>query len=401
MKEMSTEDAVRLLIVDDDEAIRSFFAEIFPEERFIVDCVANGEEAALKLAQSTFDVVVTDLCMPKMDGIRLIQEIQKLDPTTTVVAITGFGTIKDAVSLMKAGAYDVLTKPFSLDEIRLTIDKSIRHHQLSQKNRELRQKLKSTEKLAVIGKLAAGVAHEINNPLDGAIRFVNLTLDRLGEHTDVRDYLLDARDGLNRIARIVRSLLDFSRSIVIEAEPVPLGDLLRDIEVQLQHHAHRGGIRVRYDLEVESVAIPEGYRHVFTNLIKNAMDEMPDGGDLLLQSRQTPEGIDVSCADSGPGIPAAVRDKVFEPFFTTKKMGMGTGLGLSICQQIAERQGGKITFDTREGEGTTFTVTIPVEAARSVGPMPVKRVSSLSFPSAPPPPPAPAASMANGNEQVG
>lgn len=362
------EGMIQLLIVDDDEAIRSFFKEIFPEDRYRIDCATNGVEATKMVMQTTYDVVVTDLCMPKMDGIRLIEEIRKLDPTTVPVAITGFGTIKDAVSLMKTGAFDVLTKPFGLDEIQLTIEKALRHHELARKNRELERKLKISEKLAAIGKLAAGVAHEINNPLDGVIRFVNLSLMHLKEGSMIREYLADVRTGLDRIAGIVQSLLDFSRSIVLETDPQSIGDMVREAMNPFRHRVQKGRVNIKMDFEDAGIEVPGGTLHVISNLLKNALDEMPEGGELIIRSSSDEKSLAVSISDNGPGIPEDIREKIFEPFFTTKKIGKGTGLGLSICQQIIEKLGGALHVDSEVGRGTTFTITIPrqMETAATV-----------------------------------
>jgi len=389
------DEMIRLLIVDDDEAICAFFAHVFAEEdHFTVECASSGAEALERLARTPFDVVVTDLCMPRMDGIRLIERIRTRTPVPTVVAITGIGTIKDAVSLMKTGAHDVLTKPFSLDEIRLAIDKAVRHHRLARRNRELERKLKTTEKLAAIGKLAAGVAHEINNPLDAVIRFVNLSLDQIPEGEPPREYLQDARGGLDRIAGIVKSLLDFSRSIVIESDPLPIGDVVR----QASQSVRETSIQVKVDLQDESVALPGEYLHVLSNLVRNAADEMPDGGRITIRSRRAPGGLELTVADGGPGIPESLRDRIFEPFFTTKKMGRGTGLGLSICQQIVEKQGGRISVASEVGRGTTFCIRVPCEAAAAEAGPHARAEAPARLPD---PTPAGTGSRSAGNEAPG
>jgi signal transduction histidine kinase len=390
-------DMIRLLIVDDDQAIRTFFANAFAEEeQFAVECASSGDEALDRLARTPFDVVVTDLCMPRMDGIRLIEKIRKRIPVPTVVAITGIGTIKDAVSLMKTGAHDVLTKPFSLDEIRLAIDKAVRHHRLARRNRELEHKLKTTEKLAAIGKLAAGVAHEINNPLDAVIRFVKLALDQLPEGEPTHEYLKDARGGLDRIAGIVKSLLDFSRSIVIESAPMPIGDLVRQACAPYRDTT----IQVSLNLQDASDSVPGEYLHVVSNLVKNAADEMPGGGRVTIASRRTPDGLELTVADDGPGIAESIRDKIFEPFFTTKKMGNGTGLGLSICQQIIEKQGGRISVTSESGRGTTFRIEVPLRPAGQGGPADRDRDSAPGPGAHRPGPPAPRKSRAGDAVEV-
>ncbi|MBN2492809.1 MAG: hybrid sensor histidine kinase/response regulator [Planctomycetes bacterium] len=350
-------EVLKLLVVDDDAVIRRFFAKIFAGEGFRIESAANGAEALERIRSEDYDVVVTDLCMPRMDGLRLIRELHRTRPGTAVLAITGYGTIRDTVALMKNGAFDVLTKPFSLEEIRLAVDKAVRHHRLARKNRELEHRLKTAEKLAGIGKLAAGVAHEINNPLDAAIRFVNLALADLADDPDrAAGYLADAHAGLQRIAGIVRSLLDFSRTVACDRAPGRLADLIREAVVALRPGVAAPGVNVEYDLADGGVFVARGYFHVFTNLIKNALDALASGGRLNVAARPDGDGVTVSFTDTGPGIPQAIGERVFEPFFTTKPPGQGTGLGLSISRQIVEQLSGRLDFVSQPGAGTTFTV---------------------------------------------
>ncbi len=353
-----TADLKHLLIVDDDAAIRGFFQEIFPKDHYRVDCASNGEEAARRIARKSYDVVVTDLCMPKMDGIGLIQEIQRIDSTVTVVAITGFGTIKDAVSLMKTGAFDVLTKPFSLDEIRVTIDKAIRHHDLAKENRELGRKLETSEKLAAIGQLAAGVAHEINNPLDGIMRFVNLTLERV-EDDEARGNLADAQAGLTRIGGIVKDLLSFARCIGADAEPESLEGVVGDAARPFESAMRDKSVSLETRIAGGDAAVPGAVLHVVSNLVKNALDALESGGHIAVDATVDHAHATIEVTDDGPGIPAEAIEHIFEPFYTTKRLGHGTGLGLSLCQQIVEKQGGTIDVQSDES-GTRFTVRVPL-----------------------------------------
>lgn len=354
-------DLKHLLIVDDDAAIRGFFQEIFPKDRYRVDCASNGEEAARRIARKSYDVVVTDLCMPKMDGIGLIQEIQRIDATVTVVAITGFGTIKDAVSLMKTGAFDVLTKPFSLDEIRVTIDKAIRHHDLAKENRELGRRLETSEKLAAIGQLAAGVAHEINNPLDGIMRFVNLTLERI-EDDEARGNLTDAQAGLSRIGGIVKDLLSFARCIGSDAEPQALDALIGEAVKPFEAAMRDRSIEFETRIAGGDAPIPGAVLHVVSNLAKNAIDALDSGGHLSIDATVDGAHASIDVVDDGSGIPADALAHIFEPFYTTKRLGHGTGLGLSLCQQIVEKAGGTIDVESSE-DGTRFSVRVPLVEA--------------------------------------
>lgn len=215
----------RLLIVDDDEAILSFFEEIFPRKQYAVECISDGERALEMLRKSDFDVIVTDLCMPKMDGLKLIQEIHRVDPHAIVVAITGFGTIKDAVSLMKTGAYDVLTKPFSLDEIRTTIDKAIRHSRLTRDKRALEQRLKVSERLTEVGRDIAVMTTDLRDEVAEVGRLVQAAIEK--SDASVATELDAARGRLNALGGTVARLVEFTDGLASEAEAataVPTGD---------------------------------------------------------------------------------------------------------------------------------------------------------------------------------
>lgn len=353
-------DAVKLLVVDDDESIRNFFTQVFRGADFEVTTLDNGEDAANAVVRDRFDLVVTDLCMPRMDGLRLLETIRERAPRTTVIAITGYGTVKDAVSLMKSGAFDVLTKPFSLDEIRLTVDRAVRHHNLQARNRELENRLEVSEKLAAIGTLAAGVAHEINSPLDGIIRFVNLTLQHLEDPDTVRDYLGDARTGLDRIAGIVRSLLEFSRSIVLQCEPRPLAALVRDAVAEARIGREAATLRLDISLPDPGRLVPGALLHVFANLARNAFDAMEDDGVLRIRAEDAGGELEIVFSDTGPGVPATLREQIFDPFFTTKALGRGTGLGLSVCQQIVEKEGGTLAIADALSSGASFVLRLPI-----------------------------------------
>jgi signal transduction histidine kinase len=358
------EDPIRILVVDDDRLIRGFFKEIFPEKEVALATAGSGDEALAAIASTPFHLVVTDLKMPGVDGLRLLREIQKTSPETVVVVMTGRGSIKDAVDLMREGAYDIITKPFRLDEMRLVIEKALKHQRICRHNEELKEKLATSEKLAVIGRLAAGVAHELNNPLDGVLRFVNLSLERVAEDDPVHEYLLESRTGLVRMADIVKSLLRFSRNIVIENEPKDLEQLLREALNQIRHANAGNSIQVRCIMEQEHLRAPAGVFQVFTNLIKNAFDAMVDRDQGLLEITAT---RDNGCTilrfkDNGCGIAPSEQKKIFEPFYTTKEVGKGTGLGLSICARIMEKFHGTLTLESEPGSGSVFTVRFPTPA---------------------------------------
>lgn len=355
--------ATNVLIVDDDEGIRSLCQDCLAGNGYEVRTAESAERAIEALAQVSSQVVITDLKLPGIDGIDLIKKISKERPETAIVAMTGKGTIRDTVALMKHGAFDVLPKPFGLSDIQLAVEKALKHQALKKQNEELQTRLQASEKMAVIGRLAASVAHELNNPLDGVLRFVNLSREQLPEDSPeaIQRYLGEARNGLLRMAGIVRSLLKFSRNLVVEEEPRRLGDLIQESLTQLEHVLASTSIDVSVELaEERETWIPAGVLQVFSNLIKNAFDAMEKTGGLLsIHTEATSDRVQIRFQDTGCGIRKDQIERIFEPFFTTKPFGKGTGLGLSICARILERFDGRISAEPNPEIGTTFVVDLP------------------------------------------
>ena len=212
----------------------------------------------------------------------------------------------------------------------------------------------------MIGKLAAGVAHELNNPLDGVMRFVKLTQESLTEGSDGHEFLGDALRGLSRMSSIVKDLLTFSRNIALEAEEEGLDRQVRDAVAQVLAAAPRPEITIEYDLAVPDVSVPRGLFQVFANLVKNAADAVGESGRIDIQAGVREGEVFITIKDDGCGIPEDLMHRVYEPFFTTKEVGQGTGLGLSIVNRIMERFGGGMDIESEVGTGTKVTVFLPI-----------------------------------------
>jgi len=233
--------------------------------------------------------------------------------------------------------------------------------QSDQETAQLKQQVVIHEKLATIGKLAGGIAHEFNNPLDGVIRYTNLCLDAV--HDDVvRGYLLEIKQGLHRMANIVKSLLACSRNDSLSREKIAFS---RALERVLSFHD--SAIDAKNIIIVKHVAddIPSiddlGIERVLANLIRNAVDAMSSGGTITISAQYEAKQIIFSVADTGCGIPREHLSTIFEPFFTTKDIEKGCGLGLTIVDEIVKSYDGKIDVVSVPNKGTTFIVTLPVK----------------------------------------
>jgi signal transduction histidine kinase/ActR/RegA family two-component response regulator len=227
---------------------------------------------------------------------------------------------------------------------------------------ELERELARSEEQAAVGRIAAGVAHELNNPLDGVLRFVNLSLGRLSSDSPVNEYLRTAREGLTRMADIIKALLSFSRkSTGADDRRVNVNDVIDEAVKAMAPIASAQQIEVELDLCQNGLMVRGGQLHqVVANLIKNAYDAMPNGGKLRISTVVSDERVEMIFADQGCGIASDVMDTIFEPFVTTKEIGKGVGLGLSICKRIIERYQGAIRVESTPGKGSTFTIELPL-----------------------------------------
>jgi len=226
------------------------------------------------------------------------------------------------------------------------------------------------EKYASVGKLAAGVVHEITNPLDGIIRFTNMLLSQIDNHSIAREYLLEIKRGLNRIDNITKSLFQFSHQVNLHNLKVKnYIDLHQLIEESLSVFSSRlfDNIRISKNFNLPKPKILDiGLSHVFINIIKNAIDAMPKGGNLDIYTEVKDAFVTISFKDTGIGIPDGFKERVFEPFFTTKDIDKGAGLGLSICREIVSRYEGRIELESSIDKGSTFNVLIPVKFLENV-----------------------------------
>jgi signal transduction histidine kinase len=233
-----------------------------------------------------------------------------------------------------------------------------------------RAQLAHTEKMAAVGTLAAGVAHEVNNPLAGVLACVeNMKSDP--DDVEQRERYLDLIvDGLNRIERTVNTLLNFSRQREMSLEETSLNHNLKHVVELVGYQLRRAGIEVRFDLDPKGAVVLADHfqmEQLFLNLVLNAVQAMPRGGELVLRTRVADDVVAAEVRDTGTGIPEEIRDRIFDPFFTTREVGEGTGLGLSVSDSIVAAHGGTITVTSTLGTGTTFRVELPppaVEGAR-------------------------------------
>jgi signal transduction histidine kinase len=334
-----------------------------------------GLTTILLLLAAGFIVLVTlDLTRPIRALEKRATAMARGDLTQPVVSTTGeadeVGRLAYALEEMR----QELNRKFrSSTEINLSLEQEVarRTAELERRNKELADALEQlkraqdelvrSEKMASMGRLVAGIAHEINNPVNAVVNTVGPLADALPKDGEMQEMIKVIQRGAKRTKEIVQALHNYSRG---DDDRVVEVDVHRGLDesLDLLRHHLKNGIQVerRYG-DVGRVRAMSTLNQVFMNLLTNAAQALSEkkGGKITIATERTDGKVIVKIADDGPGIPPEVLPRIFDPFFTTKDVGEGSGLGLSIVHGIVERHGGSISVDSEVGRGTTFTVTLP------------------------------------------
>jgi len=289
------------------------------------------------------------------------------------VMVRPIRSLVDALDSVRLGKLEPVPLPERHDELgdlqnsyRMMIDRLAKEKAERERTQDL---LGRTEKMATVGTLAAGIAHEINSPLTGAMHSVHAL--EAGDLPPAKQdrYLQVAGESLERIRRAVSQLLDYSAVHVTNVADCDLSVLVRKTVEFLEYQITRSRIEVGNRLPPLPIrADAHKMEQVLVNLVLNAVAAMPRGGRLAFRPIVEGPFLTLIVSDTGDGIPEENLEKIFDPFFTTKRNGEGTGLGLAVCRKIIEQHGGKISVSSRLGEGTEFHVSLPLAPEPGGGP---------------------------------
>lgn len=414
----SGEDAeTRILIVDDEEPIRRLFKDCL-SERYTCDTAPSVEAALALLLESEYAVVLTDMLMPGLSGVELLRKVVELYPDTAVIMATGVDRTQRARDAMRLGAFDYLIKPCELDVLEMSVERALERRALVLNARQYKQDLETrnlelarrkaelerlqaqiihSEKMASLGQLVAGIAHELNNPVGfiygnldllgqgnaDLIKLLNYydtvalppdaqaDIERLKEEIAYEDLLQDSgsiiadcRHGAERIRDIVENLRTFSRLNESALKKCDIHEGIDSTMRLLSRYYSADNITVVRDYG--KIPLVDGdmgqLNQVWMNLLVNAAQAVgANEGEVRIKTRAEGETVVISFTDTGCGISPEKINRIFDPFFTTKAVGEGTGLGLSISFGVVERHRGKLAVESQPGVGTTFTVTLPVD----------------------------------------
>ena len=389
----------RLILVDDEPVILKLLASVFANEPELeVVACATGEAATAAMADGV-DVLLTDKNLPDVSGLELARRARARGDCEVII-ITGYASLETAIEAMQIDVFDYIVKPpkdifevkrkvrQALDKLevvrenrRLLVDLKARNDELAAallELRELQAELIQSEKLAGIGTLAAGIAHEVSSPLFGVMGLAEAIIEE-SDRSLVDGYAREIVDYSNTIKDIVVQLSGYSRSAVHEYHTtVDLPAVIEDaVRLVTRSTAFDPGA-VRRDLAaaVYVVARTSELQQVFVNLVKNAIEAVmerhgdapgPFAGWVEVRCARTERFVVATVADNGPGLPVDRQSSIFDPFYTTKPPGRGTGLGLNIVYRIVTKYTGQISVESQIGEGTTFTVKFPRDDVEQAG----------------------------------
>ncbi|OEU55700.1 MAG: hybrid sensor histidine kinase/response regulator [Desulfuromonadales bacterium C00003096] len=384
----------RILVVDDEALILDLAVMLLSTRGYEVITAKSGDECLATVEREKPSLVLLDYMMPGMDGMTTLREMRQRFPDTYVIMLTGKGNEQIAVEVMKAGAADYVLKPFRNQDLIERIENVLRIRRIEIHNRELRlererllnqiegwnselerrvaektlelerahAEIMQAEKLATLGHFAAGMAHEIRNPLNAISLFAQILKPVLANDSERAGYIDKLLGEVDRIDDILIQLLASSKRPRGTIQPISLQEViertLTGLNEQLEVHD------IKLDRELETGLSPimansAEVEQIFTNLFTNAIYEMRKGGRLGVRLARDRDRIQIEVSDTGQGIPPENLSKIFDPFFTTKPK--GTGFGLSVVLRIVKTYHGHIKAKSEIGQGTVFQIEFPVE----------------------------------------
>jgi len=379
------QETAKILVVEDEVGSRLTLSGILEDAGYEVTGVEKGTEALEVIKDGNFNVIITDIKLPDVGGMSVLELAKEINPDVAVIIMTGYASLETAVNAVNEGAYAYFVKPVNMDEMKTAIVNALRQQRLSRENKRLVDDLQRSNKLlfeansqlraATEAKSAflAHMSHELRTPLNAIIGFSDLLLGGVaGEINSQQNQCLeDILSSGKHLLSLINDILDLSKveagKIDIRPESLRLADVVDDavttVRTMLNDSRHELAITIAEDL-------PPVYgdrnrlKQILLNLLSNAIKFTPDGGKLYLETNRKGNVCQVSMVDNGIGIRQGDQTFIFEPFTQLDtqpgERKQGTGLGLALTRQLVELLGGKIWVESEYGKGSRFSFTIPL-----------------------------------------
>ncbi len=381
---------LKLLVIEDEPMVRESYIDMFSMLGYDVDTAENGKNGLAMTAQKNYDIVITDLNMPVMDGLETLKRIKKKNPKVEVIVMTGFATIENAIVAMKEGAFDYITKPVGLDHVKIVLSRCVQHIRAQDENKALRdvnEKLRQVNELK--DKFITITNHELRTPLaviKGYFELIEMSVeskdDGLDEYFTIIsgtiNEMIDLVERMHNLSSVDKSLSQQSiRSFNLLDAIVSVGNemkiLFENRDIAFAVYSNKRDIRIKADKSNMHRALRE--------LLQNALKFTDQGGDVSIRVKNTAHDkkVYISIEDTGIGIPADKIGYIFEPFYEvqdvmhhsssqTEFMGGGIGVGLSLVKEIIQAANGDVFVQSKPGIGSVFTIVMPYEKSEEKAP---------------------------------
>jgi len=360
-------DRARVLVIDDEEVVRDSCARILTGDGVVVEGAEDGLQGLKRFREFQPDLVLVDLKMPGKSGMEVLEELERADPDVIKIVITGYGSVSSAVDAMKRGAYDFVPKPFSPDEISLTVARGLEKRRLTSESNALRRGQERIRR-----NMISLVSHELSAPLSAAIQHLEVILAGMaGEISPESKELIGLCNGrLREMLALTRTWINLAVLDPIKMaerfEKVDLAEIARGSMERLRPLADRHGVDLKLVSPqpvspIRGSQVPLG--EVFHNLIGNGIKYNREGGWVQVRLFEQDAQVCVAVSDNGVGIEEVHLPRIFDEFYRADPRRSapvkGSGLGLSIVKSLVEAHRGTIHVHSRFGEGTTFEIRFP------------------------------------------
>lgn len=356
--------SLHVLVIDDDDDTRANLRDILELDSYIVQTAATVAEALNRDNWSVFAAILLDRKLPDGNAEKLLPRLKQLAPQAAIIIVTGYADLEGAIMAMRHGAFDYITKPINPDLIRSRLDNIAQRKRAEAEIARLNEQALQNERLAAIGQMMTGLAHESGNALarsQACLEMLTFEVEDRPKALNLINRVQKAQDHLKQLYDEVRN---YAAPLKLQLEPWNLAHIWRQAweNLQLLRQDRKAAILEDTDA-VELRCTVDQFRmgQVFRNILENAMAACPDPVEIQVQC--TPGDIDgkpavrIAFRDNGPGLNAEQRQRIFDPFFTTKTK--GTGLGMAIAKRIVEAHGGRIAAGNGAHRGAEILITLP------------------------------------------
>lgn len=376
----------KILIVDDEMPNIMLLERLLKNEGYnSIQAVEHSPDFFKVFESYNPDLILLDLNMPEVDGFQILSRLKEfeIDSFLPVLVLTAQMDMDIRLKALECGAHDFLNKPFDLGEVSFRIHNLLEtrylHNQIKDQNRILEEKVRQrtaqleashdqllhSEKLSALGKLAASISHEFNNPILGIRNILEQIQSSVSLDSEFKELVQLAIRESSRVMDLATKLKQFYRPSTGNMTLLDLHVILDDMIVLKNKNFLEKKIKLvkQYSTQLPKIkAVEDQLKQVILNLLQNAEESYsPEGGTLEVSTDQTDSGVEIKIKDAGCGIAEQHVKNIFEPFFTTKSAVKGTGLGLFVSYGIIKRHGGDIRCDSAPGKGTVFTISLPLK----------------------------------------